>query len=148
MKVIFIKDLKGQGKKGEVVEVKDGYGSNFLIKNDYAVMATVSSMKHLDTETKKKETSDQIEINNANILKTKLEKMNIIFKVKTGDKDRVFGSISSKQIVSELKNLGISIDKHHVHLDIPIDSLGTHIVKLELHKLVIANLKIELVKER
>lgn len=147
MKVIFIKDVKNQGKKGEIKEVKDGYGMNFLIKNGHAVMATTTGLKRLDSENKQKNQNEKDDISEANILKDKLEKNKIQFKVKTGQQDRVFGSISSKQIVSELKTQGFEIDKHKIRLDVSLDTLGTHQVKIELHKNVMANLKIELVKE-
>ena len=78
--------------------------------------------------------------------KKKLEKANINFKVKTGAQDKVFGSISSKQIVDELKKLGFDINKTQIKLDTPLSSLGTHIVHVELHKKVIADIKVKLEK--
>lgn len=148
MKVIFIKDLKGQGKKGEIKEVKDGYGSNFLIKNGYAVMATSTGLKRLDEENKEKEALEEELLKKAQFDKQKIEAIKIQFKVKTGDHDRVFGSISSKQIAIELKNKGFEIDKHKINMDNPISSLGSHNVKIELHKQVTAVIKVELVKDR
>ncbi len=148
MKVIYIKDLKGQGKKGDIKEVKDGYGSNFLIKSGYAIIANESGIKHINTENKRKEKETEEEIKKANINKEKIEKLELNFKVKVGLKDRVFGSVSSKQIISALKDKGFDIDKHNVHLDTALGVLGAHIVKIELHKHVIANLKVELAKER
>lgn len=148
MKVIFLKDLKGQGKKGEIKEVKDGYGSNFLIKNGYAVMATSTGLKRLDEENKEKEALELEMIKKAQSDKAKLETTKIQFKVKTGDHDRVFGSISSKQIALELKNQGFEIDKHKINMDNPISVLGVHNVKIELHKQVVATIKVELVKDR
>ena len=122
MKVIFLKDVKKQGKKGEIKEVKDGYGMNFLIKNGYAVQATNTGVNRL--------------------------KMTLKIPVKTGEGDRVFGSVSTKQIVSELKKQGIEIDKKGIIIDGSLTSLGVHKVKVELHKKVIAELKVQLVKEK
>ena len=147
MKVIFIKDLKGQGKKGEIKTVKDGYGQNFLIKNGYAVIASEGNLKQLQTQNLKKEIQEQTLIKESEELKQKIEKVTLKFKVKTGTMDQVFGSISTKQIVTELKKHGFNIDKKQVILDNPLSCLGFHNVKIELHKKVNAILKVELLKE-
>ena len=98
MKVIFIKDVKGQGKKDEIKEVKDGYAMNFLIKNKYAVAYTEGSNKRLNNEIEERKIQNENDIKEANKLKEKLKKEKIVFKVKTVAQDRVFGSISTKQI--------------------------------------------------
>lgn len=147
MKVIFIKDVKGQGKKDEIKEVKDGYAMNYLIKNKYAVPYTETSNKRLNDEIKERKIQEEKDIEEANKIKEKLKKEKISFKVKTGKEDRVFGSISSKQIKDELDKLGYKIDKKKIILNTPISSLGHHFVKIELHKKVIAELEIVLNKE-
>lgn len=147
MKVIFIKDLKGQGKKGDVKEVKAGYGQNFLIKNGYAILASSSNVKHLDTENRKKEKELELLIKECEEIKRELEKKVLIFKVKTGKGDKVFGSVSVKQIVSELKKLGFDINKKMVLIDEPLTSLGVHKVTIELHKQVKAIINIKIEKE-
>lgn len=146
MKVIFIKDLKGQGKKGEIKEVKDGYGENFLVKKGYAIIATDGNLKQFNTQKEKEKLEETLLIRDCEVLKEKIEKLNIKIKVKTGAMDRVFGSVSTKQINEELKKLGIDIDKNKIKIDSPIQSLGTHVVHVLLHKQVIADLKINLVK--
>lgn len=147
MKVIFIKDVKGQGKKDEIKEVKDGYAMNFLIKNKYAVAYTSTSKERLVVEQENRKQQELKDIENANKLKAKLEDTLLTFKVRTGEKDKVFGSISAKQIKEELDKKNIDIDKKKIMIDIPISSLGYHFVKVELHKNVIAEIKIELIKE-
>lgn len=147
MKVIFLKDVKGQGKKDEIKEVKDGYAKNFLIKNKYAVAYTETSNKRLNEEIETRKKKNEEDIKNANEIKKKLSKEKIVFNVKTGKEDRVFGSISTKQIKDELDKLGYDIDKKKIMIDLPISSLGHHIVKIELHKEVIANLEVILNKE-
>ena len=147
MEVIFIKDLKNQGKKGQIKEVKDGYGQNFLIKQGYAVLATDTSMKILDEENKRNKQQEQEMIKECEKTKQKIEKLKLQIKVKTGKEDRVFGNISSKQIVTELKKQGIDIDKKKVLIDCPLSCLGYHNIKINLHKKVLANLKVELIKE-
>lgn len=146
MKVIFIKDLKGQGKKGDIKEVKDGYGNNFLIKNGYAIQATEGNLKHYNTEKEKEKLNENLKIKDCESLKQQLEKITIKIHVKVGAQDRVFGSVSTKQIVQELKKQGYDIDKNKISIDSPLSCLGTHIVKIELHKQVIADLKVNLVK--
>lgn len=146
MKVIFLKDLKGQGKKNEIKEVKDGYADNFLIKNGYAVPATQGNVKHVNTQ-KKQELEEELKlIEECTKTKEKIEKININIKVKTGEHDRVFGSVSTKQIMTELNKLNFSIDKKQIKLNDPLSSLGTHNVSLELHKKVTAVLKVNLIK--
>ena len=145
MKIILLKDVKKQGKKGDILNVKDGYGT-FLINKGDAVLATVNSVDRLDRENKEKEKQELALIKKCEELKKKLEKLTISFKVKTGEQDRVFGSISAKQIVEELKNKGYEIDKKQIKIDNTISSLGFYNVNVELHKKVVAKLKIELKK--
>lgn len=144
MKVIFIKDLKGQGKKGEIKEVANGYGTNFLIKNGYAVMANEGNLKQYNTKKRKEEEKEQELIKECEKIKEKLEKLTLKIKVKVGAQDRVFGSVSTKQIEKELTDF--KIDKNKIKINEPLTSLGTHIVTIELHKKVKANLKVDLIK--
>lgn len=145
MKIILIKDVKKQGKSGDILNVKDGYGT-FLINRGDAVLATQNSVDRLDRENQEKEKNEQKLIKECEVIKKKIENLKISFKVKTGQGDRVFGSISPKQIVEELKNKGYNVDKKQIKVDGSISSLGFHNVDIELHKKVVANLKIELTK--
>ena len=146
MKVIFIKDLKGQGKKGELKEVSNGYADNFLIKKGYAILATPGNIKQLNTKKTIEEENEKLKIEECEKIKKELEQLEISIQVKTGSGDKVFGSVSSKQIVNELKLLGFDIDKTSIKINESLSSLGTHNVNVELHKKVIANLKVKLVK--
>ena len=144
MRVIFIKDLKGKGKINEIKEVSDGYATDFLIKNGYAVKYTKESSKRLDTDIKNNEIRESNLKDSALKLKDKLEKEKIVYDVSSGVGGKVFGTISSKQIVDSVNKLGYNILKKQVKLDMPINTLGCHLVKIELYKGVIAELEIEL----
>lgn len=147
MKVIFIKDLKGQGKKNEIKEVKDGYGRNFLIKNGYAIAANEENIKTHNREIKKQQEEELENIKEAEKIKKELEKLTFKFYVHASNEDKVFGSVSSKAIASSLKEKGFDIDKKNIILKESVSSLGTHIVDIELHKKVIAQIKVVLSKE-
>ena len=142
MKVIFIKDLKKQGKKDEIKEVSDGYATNFLIKNGYAVKYTKTSNERLYDDIKERELKEAKDIEEANKIKDKLAKENIVFNVKVGKDGKVFGNISTKQISEKLTNLGYNIDKKKIILDTTLNTLGTHNVKIILHKKVDATLRV------
>ena len=146
MKVIWLQDVKKQGKKDEIINVSDGYAKNFLIKNKLAIPATDDAKKTLNRELKAKEQLEDEYVIKCNELKEKLVKENIEFNVKTGKEDRVFGSISAKQIHEKLQKLGYNVDKKTIHINTPIDSLGTHLVEVELHKKVKFNIKVTLKK--
>ena len=146
MKVIFIKDLRGQGKRGEIKEVKDGYAENYLIKNGYAKKLTEQNYnEYLETRKEEKELDEE---NRKKALNTKklLESKEVTFKVKTGAQDKVFGSVSSKQIKEELEKNGINVDKKQIMLDEGLSSLGYHNVKVELYKDIIGEIKVKLEK--
>ncbi len=146
MEVIFIKDLKNQGKKGQIKNVKDGYAENFLIKNGYAVIKTKENLAKLNHEKAKKAEEDANKKKEAEKQKKELDKLVLEFQVKTGEGDKVFGSISIKQIKDSLSEKGYKIEKSAIKLDSSISSLGFHNVDIELHKKVVATIKVQLVK--
>ena len=145
MKIILISDVKKQGKKGDILDVKDGYGK-FLISNHQAVMYTNTSVERLNDEKAKAKEEDLENREKANALKEKLSKEKLSFTVKTGANDKVFGSISTKQICEELKKNGYNIDKKQIILDIPIASIGMFDVKINLYKDISGVVKVEVKK--
>lgn len=148
MKVIFLKDVKNQGKKGEIKEVKDGYGMNFLIKNGFAVQATDTGVNRLKKEQAEAALQENLCIKECQTMKKELEKIMLEIPVKTGEQDRVFGSVSTKQIADHLKKKGFQIDKKGIKADGSLTSLGVHMVQIELHKKVNATIKVKLVKQK
>lgn len=146
MKVIFIKDLKKQGKKGDIKEVKDGYAMNYLIKNGYAEKVTDVSINNYEKERKKEQDIIDEKRKEALELKEKLEKTSLLFKVKTGQQDKVFGSVSAKQIKDELREKGYKIEKRQIELLTGLSTLGYHNVKINLFKEINAVIRVQLVK--
>lgn len=148
MKVIFIKDLKGQGKAGEEKNISDGYAKNFLIPKGYAIEATTSNLNKLkgkkDSENFKKEK----EIEYANSLKEKLEAVTVTIKAKGGEGDRLFGSVTSKDISTKLKaDFNIDIDKKKFILPDGIKVFGITTVDIKLYPSIVGKVKVNVVKE-
>ena len=146
MKVIFIKDVKKQAHKDEIKEVKDGY-AKFLISEGLAVPYTSKSANVLDNEIKDRELKEQALIDECNKIKDELQSKKIVFQVKTGAQDRVFGNISTKQISEEFSKMGYDIDKKKITIDGDINSLGTHKILITLHKKVKFEFDIVLIKQ-
>lgn len=142
MKIILIDNVKGTGKKDEVKEVKDGYGS-FLIKNKKAVLYSTKSNEVLNTQIKDRNDKEEQLILECTNIKNKLEKDTLEFLVKTGNDGKVFGNISSKQISEELKKKGYNIDKKLIDRE-NLNTLGSHTVTINLHKKVVAHLNVVL----
>jgi len=146
MEVIFIKDLKNQGKKGQIKNVKDGYAENFLIKNGYAVIKNKENLAKLNHEQAKKKQEDAENKKNALLQKEQLEKIILEFKVKTGEGDKVFGSVSVKQIKDELQQKGFKVEKSAIELTSPIASLGFHNININLYPEITAVVKVHVIK--
>ena len=146
MQVIFIKDVKGQGKKGEIKTVKDGYAENFLIKKGYAVVANDKNRQNLKEEQKRKQEQTKEKRLQAKELQTKLEKETLEFQVKTGQGDKVFGSISIKQIKEALQKKGYEIDKTQILPLTSLASLGFHDVEINLFQEIKAKVKVHIIK--
>ena len=139
MKVILLEDVKKVGKKGEIVNVSDGYGQNFLIKNGKALMATETGKKIVaqQEEEKRKEEAQE--------LAKKLEAIVVEFKVKTGKDGKSFDHVSTKHIAKKLlEEYGIKIDKRKFINAYPVGALGTTKLKIELYKGVIATINVHL----
>ncbi|WP_045519095.1 50S ribosomal protein L9 [Neobacillus niacini] len=147
MKVIFLKDVKGKGKKGEVKNVADGYAQNFLIKQGLAIEANNANISTLEGQKKKEDKRAAEELAEAKKLKETLDKITVELSAKAGEGGRLFGSITTKQIAEELqKKHGIKIDKRKMELSDAIRTLGHTKVPVKLHHEVLASLTVH-VKE-
>ncbi|WP_313263913.1 50S ribosomal protein L9 [Enterococcus sp.] len=150
MKVIFLQDVKGKGKKGDIKEVPNGYAQNFLIKNNLAKPANNESMAELKGKQKAKEKQDAEVLAEAKELKALLEKEETVVKInaKAGEDGRLFGSIPSKQIADALnKQYKIKIDKRKIELDQPIRALGFTQVPVKLHPQVTTTINVHTIQE-
>ncbi|MBY9082129.1 50S ribosomal protein L9 [Paenibacillus sp. HN-1] len=148
MKVIFIKDVKGQGKKGQIKEVSEGYATNFLLPRGMARPATDGNMKTLENQAAAEQRRKDQEKEEAQNLGEKLGALTLDMKAKAGEGGRLFGAITSKQIAEALtKQNGITIDKRKIELEEPIRHLGTTQVQVKLHTEVKAVLKVQVTEE-
>ncbi|BCG61674.1 50S ribosomal protein L9 [Paenibacillus sp. URB8-2] len=148
MKVIFIKDVKGQGKKGQIKEVSEGYATNFLLPRGMARPATEGNMKTIENQAAAEQRRKEQEKEEAQQLGEKLSELTLTMKAKAGEGGRLFGAITSKQIAEALlKQSGITIDKRKIEMDEPIRHLGTLQVQVKLHTEVKAVLKVQVTEE-
>jgi large subunit ribosomal protein L9 len=146
MKVVFVKDVKGQGKKGEIKEVSEGYARNFLIPNGHAKPATDSAMKELEGQKRAEQKRKDREKEDAQALAKKLEAMTVTIKAKSGEGGRLFGSITSAKIAEELAKQKITLDKRKIVLDEPIRTLGVTEVPVKLHPEVSGKFRVQVVE--
>lgn len=148
MKVIFQKDVKGQGKKGEVKEVSEGYARNYLIPKGLVVEANEANLKKLSAIEKSNARKEQEKLEQAQQLAKQLESMDIRIPAKAGEGGRLFGAVTSKQIADALEAKNIKIDKRKIEMEDSIRSLGTTQVIVRLHPKVTATLKVHVIEEK
>ena len=147
MKLILIKDVKGKGKKGDVIEVATGYG-NYLLTSKHAIAASAANVKSLNEEIEKQKQDANKEYQNALELKKSVEESPIKIYVKLGESGKLFGSINSKQIADELKRAyNLTVDKRKIDLSDNINSLGKYDVNIKLHKDVTAVISIQVLEQ-
>ncbi len=146
MRVILLTDVPKVGKKGEIKNVADGYGRNYLIARGLAVMESEASKKILDKQKKEEAENDSERRKEALELRDVLAEKTLVFKVKAKD-DKVSGSVSTKQIEEELKKQGINVDKRKIRESEPLNSLGEFDVRIDLYKEVYGTIKVRLEKE-
>lgn len=147
MKVILLQDVKGTGKKNQLVNVSDGYARNFLFVKKLAIEATVDNVQKLKEFTISQDMKKQKELENVKELAKKIEEIKLHIKVKSGETGRIFGGVTSAQITEELKKqANIDVDKKKVILEEPIKLLGAYTVTLKLYEGISAKLKLNVEK--
>jgi len=146
MKIILREDDLKLGKAGDVVEVKDGYASNYLIPRNLAVRADVSHMKQLEHERKVLRDRKDKKLKSVNLLAEQIGKISCTISVQVGEEDKIFGSVTTMDIAEALAKEGVEIDKKIIHLEEQIKSLGVFTVPIKLGHEVEAKLKVWVVK--
>ena len=148
MKVILLEDVKALGKKGEIVNVNDGYARNFILPKKLGLEATGKNLNDLKLQKANQEKVAQELLDEAKALGQKLEAGQIKLSIKMGEGGRAFGSVSSKEIAIAVKEqMGYDVDKKKVQLKDAIKTLGTHNVPIKLHPKVTAELKVIVTEE-
>lgn len=148
MKVILTEDVKSLGKKGEIVNVNDGYARNFILKTNKGVEATAKNLNDLKLKKANNEKLEKEQYEAAKELGQQLEAGKIEVSIKTGEGGKAFGSVSSKEIAAEVKSqMELEIDKKKIVLKEPLKSLGTFKVPVKLHPKVTAELTVNVKEE-
>ena len=148
MKLILLEDVKGVGKKGDVINKSDGYAINFLIPKKLAVEATKSNINDLELKKKSEEKRQKEELEEAKRLGDELKDKVVKVSVKAGENGKVFGSVTNKEIAAALlQQTGIDIDKKKISFGEPIKMVGSRIVKIKLHPKVTIEMAVEIAGE-
>ena len=147
MKIILRQDFEKLGKLGDIVEVKDGYARNYLLPRRIGYIATKGSLKTLDEEKKQHVDRKKKEVHQAEKLAAELEKTSVTLKMKVGEDEKLFGSVTNQMVADALKELGIIIDKRWVELEEPIKALGIYTVDIRLLSGVTGKVKVWVVRE-
>jgi len=148
MRVILLKDVKGLGKKGDVVKAKDGYARNYLLPKGVAKEATDGNVKVLKEQKTAKKIRKEEEVEKAKKLADKIEKCTVKIKSKAGGNGKLFGSVTTKDIANELKKQHkIKVDKRKIVLDGNIKSLGATYVNVKVYPKISAKLKVDIVEK-
>lgn len=146
MKVILKEDIKGVGKKNEIINASDGYARNFLLPKNKAVEANAENMSKLQAQKDATQYKKDVEKEEAKKVADKMSKITIKIKVKAGENGKIFGGISSKEIAENLENQhSIKVDKKKVELKEPIKTLGVHTVEIKLYDGVMGKVRVDVI---
>lgn len=143
MKVILTQDVKAQGKKGDVVNVSDGYARNFLFKNGLAIEANAANMNSLNNQKAAEKHRKDEEKAAATELAKQLNSTTVTISIKTGENGKLYGALSSQNIADALKGMGIELDKRKIVLASPIKTLGVHKVTVKPYAEITATLTVK-----
>lgn len=147
MKVILRKEHDKLGQIGTIADVKDGYARNYLIPRGIAYPATDGSMRALEEEKKQAERRSNKEVKESEKLAANLDKVSLTIKMKVGEDEKLFGSVTAQMVADALKEQGYTIDKRVIDLEEPIKALGIYTVNVKLHASVVGKVKVWVVSE-
>lgn len=147
MKIILRADVENLGHLGDVVEVKPGYGRNFLIPQDFAMLATPANLRTFELERKKLQTRMDEVRGKASAIADKLENFVLTITMRVGENDKLYGAVTSMMIGELLQEQGIEIDRHHILLDGPIRTLGEYEIRARLHADIIPSFTVKVISE-
>ena len=142
MKVLLLQDVKGSGKKGDIVEVNDGYATNFLLKKNLARKADNAVMLEKQSQMASQERNKQIEKNAALEKAKKLNNTEVVVFAKKGENGKLFGAITSKEIAEEIVKQGVEVEKKQIVLESPIKNVGKYFVEAKLYPGVFAKFSV------
>ena len=146
MKVVLLKDLKGKGKKGDIINVNDGYATNFLVPNGYAVVGTNSAVNEANQAKQANAYHEEQNRLKAQELANQLKDKSVTIKVKSGANNKIFGSVTNKEVSIGLAELGFDIDKKKIELE-QVKSLGEYSAKLKLYPNITAKISVKVISE-
>lgn len=147
MKVILREDVADVGLSGQTIEVKDGFGRNYLFPRNLAIPASKANLKAIGEITKQNEIRDKKRRRGAELVKDKLEKLSLSIEVIVGEEDKLFGSVTNADIAKHLSAEGVNVDKRSIELIEPIKALGVYTVPVKVDKDIVANVKVWVIKK-
>lgn len=147
MKIILRQDHATLGKLGDIVDVKDGYARNYIIPQNIGFIATKGNLSALEEEKKQHADRQNKELHHAEKVAAELEKASVTLKVKVGEDERLFGSVTSQMIADALQEKNIVVDKRNIELEEPIKALGIYTINIKLHANVAGKIKVWVVRE-
>lgn len=147
MKVILREDVADVGLSGQTIEVKDGFGRNYLFPRNLAIPASKANLKAIGEITKQNEIRDKKRRRGAELVKDKLEKLSLSIEVIVGEEDKLFGSVTNADIAKHLSAEGVNVDKRSIELVEPIKALGVYTVPVKVDKDIVANVKVWVIKK-
>jgi large subunit ribosomal protein L9 len=147
MKVILREDIEDVGQAGQVIEVKNGFGRNYLLPRNLAIPASEGNLKSIGEIQKQKDIRSKKRRRAADIVKDRIEKLSLQIEVQVGEEDRMFGSVTNNDIAALLQTNGVTVDKRAVEIEEPIKALGVYTVPVKIDKEVTANVRVWVVKK-
>lgn len=149
MKIILTSDIKSIGKKGQVLEVSDGYARNYLIPKKLGIIADATNMNELKTRQDSNKYKKDISLANATTLAEKMKDFKLEFKIKAGENGKIFGSVTTKDIADELnRKYFVEVDKKKINLSEAIKTIGLYDIDVKLHEGIIGKIKVNVLSDK